>query len=132
MHNDSGAYDVKVIIADESRLICVRIGSMLADIPAVDIVGMAHSAGDALAAVTRLLPDVVILDFRLPGTRGVELLRSIRAAAPQARVIMMMASPLVLAPYEKLCIDAGAAFLIDKTRDFAKLQAILAGLAEPA
>src|SRR5690242_11353074 len=127
--NDCGAYGVKVLIADESKLICVRIGLILADLPAVDIVGMAHSAADALAAVRRLLPDVLILDFRIPGTRGVELLKAVRSAAPALRVIMMMNTPLVVAPYEKLCIDAAAAFLVDKTHDFPRLQAILGGFA---
>ena len=64
-----------------------------------------------------------------PGRGGVELLKAIRSAAPALRVIMMMNTPLVAAPYEKLCVDAGAAMLVDKTHDFLRLQAILGGLA---
>ena len=49
----------------------------------------ATSAEDALARIESFRPDVVLLDFHLPGIDGVEALRRIRAKLPEVRVIMI-------------------------------------------
>ncbi|KQU03269.1 two-component system response regulator [Rhodococcus sp. Leaf7] len=55
-------------------------------------VGVAHTAADALAAVARLTPDLVLLDVHLPDASGLEVLRTLRAEKNPVGVIMITAA----------------------------------------
>jgi DNA-binding NarL/FixJ family response regulator len=61
---------------------------MLATHAGVQVVGEAANAGEALAAVERLSPDVVILDIYLPGPDGIALTEHIKARWPSIRVVV--------------------------------------------
>ena len=52
---------------------------MLINIADVEIVGQAHNAQDAITSISESKPDVVILDIRLPGLSGIDVLKDIRA-----------------------------------------------------
>lgn len=51
----------------------------------------AANGGDALALVQAHEPDLVLLDMKIPGMDGLEILTAIRKTAPQQRVVMMTA-----------------------------------------
>jgi two-component system KDP operon response regulator KdpE len=74
----------------------------------------------ALAAIARSRPDVVLLDFHMPGMGGLELLRRIRALA---RVIMVTANTDVLAARETL--QSGAFDYVAKPIDFDHLDRVI-------
>jgi DNA-binding LytR/AlgR family response regulator len=67
---------VKALIVDDEPLARSRLGRLLADFDDVRVVGEAANAGDALAAIRQLQPDVVFLDIRMPGPSGLELAAS--------------------------------------------------------
>jgi DNA-binding response OmpR family regulator len=75
----------------------------------------------ALAAIARSRPDVVLLDFHMPGMGGLELLRRIRALA---RVIMVTANTDVPAARETL--KSGAFDYVTKPIDFDHLDQVIA------
>lgn len=83
--------------------------------PDLKVVGTAATARAALAKAAALLPDVVLLDHRLPDGNGVDLIAPLLATAPAPQVVMLTASTsdhiLISA------IEAGAAGFIDKSRD---------------
>jgi len=56
------------------------------------MVGHAANAVQAIAEFRRLRPDVTLMDFRLPGANGVDVLIAIRGEFSQARVIMLTTS----------------------------------------
>ena len=56
------------------------------------LVGHAANAVQAIAEFRRLRPDVTLMDFRLPGANGVDVLIAIRGEFSQARVIMLTTS----------------------------------------
>jgi two-component system, response regulator, stage 0 sporulation protein F len=90
-----------------------------------------ESAGDgeeALAIVQRSLPDLVLLDVRMPGIDGVETLRRLRGIAPDLAVIMVTANEDVGLARDTLKL--GALDYVAKPFDFVYLErAIMASLA---
>lgn len=56
------------------------------------VVGEASNGDEALAVCTRLRPDVVLMDVRMPGVGGIEACRRIRWAVPETRIIMLTMS----------------------------------------
>ena len=62
---------------------------------------MRHNCADALAAVASIIPDVILLDIRLPDGDGLELLPKLREEAPSASVIVMTAHG-----NERIAVDA--------------------------
>lgn len=86
------------------------------------------SGDDALAAVTRERPDLVLLDIHMPGVDGVEILRQIRALDDEIAVIMVTANEDVAVARETLKL--GAFDYVAKPFDFTYLErAVAAGLA---
>lgn len=89
----------------------------------------ARNGTDALAAVKRSRPDIVLLDVRMPGIDGVEVLRRIRATDGALPVIMVTANEDVALARETLKL--GAFDYVAKPFDFSYLdRAVAAGLAQ--
>src|SRR5882672_10645722 len=99
-----------VFIADDSQMICARIATLLSDLGNVEIIGAAHTTGSAIKAISEQLPDVVIVDFHLSGSSGLEVLKAIRKSRFATRIIMLTSYPLMRMSYEKLCLEEGADF----------------------
>jgi two-component system, NarL family, response regulator DevR len=69
----------------------VRLGllTLLEDIPWVQVVAEGGTAAEAVEAVERHRPDVVILDIRMPGESGLDACRTITERFPETRVIVL-------------------------------------------
>lgn len=101
---------------------------MLTNIADVEIVGQAHNAPDAITAISEAKPDVVILDIRLPGLNGIDLLKEIRAKNLPSRVIMLTNYPYP--QYRKKCEELGADYFFDKIAEIEEMLNVIAELAK--
>ncbi|MBA3504018.1 MAG: chemotaxis response regulator protein-glutamate methylesterase [Myxococcota bacterium] len=72
---------VRVLICDDSLFMRAAIAKTLASGP-FDVVGQAKDGNDALAQIPKLQPDVITMDFNMPGMNGAETVRAIMAARP--------------------------------------------------
>jgi len=59
--------------------------------PSIDVIGEAATAAEGVEECQRLMPDVVLLDMRLPDDTGLQACREIRAISPQIKVIFLTA-----------------------------------------
>ena len=80
---------IRILIADDHEVVRLGLRSLLGREKAIEIVGEAATAEEAVAQAERLQPTVVLMDVRLPDRSGIEACREIRAAAPDTRVIML-------------------------------------------
>ncbi|MCL4299919.1 MAG: response regulator transcription factor [Anaerolineae bacterium] len=80
---------IRILVVDDHQIVRQGIRSLLSNYPEFDIVGEAADGLTALSQVKRLAPDVTLLDIRLPGESGLEVLRQIRQVQPEARVLML-------------------------------------------
>jgi len=110
---------LKVFISDDSATVRERLVTMALDLPEVDVVGQAEDVPGTLDAIRRIRPDVVILDIRMPGGNGIEVLREVKKMTPAPQVVML--TNFAYAQYRKKCEQAGADFFLDKSTEFDKL-----------
>jgi len=82
---------IAVLLVDDHEVVRVGLRALLSGRPGIRVAGEAASVRDALAEASRLTPDVVLMDVRLPDGDGVEACRAIRAALPACRVVMLTA-----------------------------------------
>jgi two-component system NarL family response regulator len=85
---------VRVLIVDDHALFRRGLELVLSGEPDIEIVGEAADGIEAVARAESLLPDVVLMDVRMPRATGIEAARSIRATLPATRVIMLTVSDL--------------------------------------
>jgi DNA-binding NarL/FixJ family response regulator len=119
-----------VLIVDDSNQVRERLIDLLSECPGILIAGQAGNGKEALAAVNELKPDVVILDIRLPGKSGIQLLKEIKAAHPQTMVIML--TNYDFEPYRNQCMQLGADYFFNKTLEFEKVITVLTDKASGA
>ena len=115
----------QVLIVDDSEQIRERLAALLAESAEIQIVGQAGNSHQALKAIERLKPDIVVLDIRLPGSSGIEVLKQIKAQHPQTQVIML--TNYDHAMYRQQCQNLGADHFLNKTREFEKIVATILG-----
>jgi two-component system, NarL family, response regulator DevR len=105
----------RVFIVDDHGVVRLGLRTLLSDQPALEVVGEADSARQALEGVARLRPDVVLMDIRMPGESGIEATRQIMDQFPATKVVMLTS----FADDELLmrAIRAGAAGYVLKQAD---------------
>jgi DNA-binding NarL/FixJ family response regulator len=113
----------RVLIVDDSKQVRERLISILSEYPQVRIVGQAGNGKEALDALDDQKPDTVVLDIRLPGKSGIELLGDIKAAHPEITVIML--TNYDFEQYRKQCLQMGADYFFNKTLEFEKVVDVL-------
>jgi DNA-binding NarL/FixJ family response regulator len=55
----------------------------------IQVVGVAHDGLEALNQARRLHPDVILMDIKMPGRSGIDVLKEIKSIDPKSLVIMM-------------------------------------------
>lgn len=79
----------RIILVDDHEVVRLGLKSLLERHPQFEVIGEASNAKEALEQVEKLLPDVVLMDIRLPGTSGIEACEEITKHFPEIRVIML-------------------------------------------
>jgi two-component system, NarL family, response regulator DevR len=79
----------RIVLVDDHEVVRLGLKSLLERHPQFEVIGEAGNAKEALEIVERLLPDVVLMDIRLPGTSGIEVCEEVIKKFPEIRVIML-------------------------------------------
>jgi len=80
---------LRIVIADDQRLLRDGISTILSLEEDLDVVGSAENGQETVELVRTLRPDVVLLDIKMPVMDGIEALRIIKAENPGVKVIML-------------------------------------------
>ena len=120
---------IRVVVADDEELVREGLAAIVGSDPELDVVATAVDGAEAVAAVDRLAPDVVLMDVRMPGIDGIEATRAIVAGAPAARVLILTTVELDDVVYDALRAGASGFLLKSVPREqlWAGIRAVHAG-----
>jgi DNA-binding NarL/FixJ family response regulator len=107
---------IRIVLADDHRLVREGLRALLSRDPAFELLGQAEDGLEAIRLVTQLQPDVLVTDLSMPGLNGIEAIRRVRAELPSVRVLCLSVHDedrMVLAG-----IDAGAAGYVLKDSSY--------------
>ncbi|HSS62319.1 MAG TPA: response regulator transcription factor [Candidatus Limnocylindrales bacterium] len=79
----------RVLVVDDQTLFRTGLTSLLGEDERVEVVGQAVDGGDAVKQATRLKPDVVLMDIKMPNVDGIEATRQIVEAVPGIKVLIL-------------------------------------------
>jgi DNA-binding NarL/FixJ family response regulator len=80
---------IRILIVDDHPVVQAGLSSMLATHDAVEVIGAASSGEEALSLMRQNMPDIVLLDLRMPGMNGIDTLQALKAMNASARVIIL-------------------------------------------
>lgn len=83
---------IRTLVVDDDFMVAKVHRGFVERVPGFQVVGVAHSAGEAREAVARLNPELAILDIYLPDESGLSLLKDLRQTATALDVIMVTAA----------------------------------------
>ena len=77
----------RVLVVDDESLVRRILKQILASYQDLELVGEAANGEEAIVAVERLQPDVVVMDIRMPASDGIAAARVIKGKYPQVKII---------------------------------------------
>ena len=80
---------IRVLVVDDQAVVCDGLEMILSADPEIEVVGAAHDGAEALENVARTLPDVVLMDLKMPVMNGVQATRQIVRSYPQVKVLVL-------------------------------------------
>jgi DNA-binding NarL/FixJ family response regulator len=103
---------IRVLIADDHPLIRDRIRQILSDDPVLEVCCEAEDVPEVMAVLSTEKPEVLVLDFNMPGSDGVKTISAIRSGFPETRIVMLTA--LSEGFIQRKMLEAGASAFISK------------------
>ena len=119
---------IRVLIADDQRVVRDGLTMLVGLIDGVEVVGTAADGIEAVEQAGRERPDVVLMDLRMPGLEGAEATRRIRAGFPDVQVLVLT----TYADDESLfpALEAGARGYLTKDASAEEIEQALRAVAD--
>jgi DNA-binding NarL/FixJ family response regulator len=113
----------RLLIVDDHEVVREGLASALASDPQFDIVGTAATGKEAIEIARRTLPDIALVDLRLPDMRGEDLTRELRRRFPSTAVIIL--TTYLGEGTVRGALEAGASAYVTKAAGLPELRAAL-------
>jgi DNA-binding NarL/FixJ family response regulator len=104
--------DLRVLVVDDHPMVRTALAETLADEDGVVVVGECEDGSRVVEAVERLRPDIVLMDFSMPGMNGLAATEALRAAHLPSLVVMLTAEGSLARP---MVAAAGGDALLPKS-----------------
>lgn len=108
---------IRVVVADDEELVREGLAAIVGSDPELDVAATVADGAEAVAAVERHTPDVVLMDVRMPGTDGIEGVRRIVGAGLPCRVVVLTTFDVDQHVYDALRAGAAGFLLKDASAE---------------
>jgi DNA-binding NarL/FixJ family response regulator len=121
---------IRLLLADDHPILRQGLAALIANESDMEVLGEASNGREAVAQYRALLPDVTLLDLRMPEMDGIEATRAIRAAFPTAKIIVLTTYAGDISAHRALAAGAQAYVLKGLLRKdlFDTIRAVTRGL----
>jgi DNA-binding NarL/FixJ family response regulator len=109
---------VRVMIVDDHAIVVEALAHLLQTDPRLAVCARARTLAEARLLLAHVIPNVIVLDLRLPDSGGCDTITAIRACCPDARIIVLTGSPGVS---EAQARRSGADAYLDKQTESARI-----------
>jgi DNA-binding NarL/FixJ family response regulator len=82
---------VHVLVVDDNPLFAEAVAALLESDPRIEVVGSATNGAEGIDFARKLVPDVVLMDIRMPLMTGIEATERILAWLPETKVVVLTA-----------------------------------------
>ena len=110
----SAASRTRVLIVEDHQVVADGLSALINDQEDMTVVGTAGSVSDSISRATELMPDIVLMDFRLGDGTGADAGTAIRQVRPETKLIFLTREDSDTARFAAL--EAGASAFIHKSR----------------
>jgi len=110
---------MKIVIADDSKVLIDHLSENLIHIGGVTIIGEAEDTDGAIAIILSKKPDVAIVDIKMPGDGGIHVLEEVKKSNPNIKVIIFTNYPYH--QYREKAYEKGADYFFDKSGEMEKM-----------
>ncbi len=117
---------IKVMVVEDSALIVQRLYSILSEINFIKSIAHAKNGEEAITLMKLINPELILLDIKMPGINGIEVLKHVKQEYSDTRVVMLTNYPNM--QYKELCIGLGADHFLDKSTEFNRISDIVTAM----
>lgn len=121
---------MKLLIVDDSVKFQQRLSAVISELTGIRDIEYAVDVPGAIEAVKEKKPDVVVLDFQIPGGSGIDVLKAVQLENPRPIIIVFTNYPYP--KFRKSCLAAGADYFFDKSFAHNELICVLNKLKQAA
>ena len=110
---------LRVLVVDDTDHVRTMLAEML-ELDGFDVVGQASTGGEAITGALETDPEVIIMDYKMPGVDGLTAAKAICEARPHQAIILYTA--YLDAQLEKEAREAGVALCVGKVEGLSQLE----------
>lgn len=117
---------MKIFILEDSIILRGKILVNLTELPNVQVCGMSGVASEALEIIEKQKPDLALIDIRIFGGNGLDILKRAKELNPSMIAVVLTNYPYQ--EYRERCRELGADYFFDKSTEFDKAFETIAGI----
>src|SRR5262245_29496665 len=80
---------VRLLICDDQDIVCEGLRAMFAPVSQLEVIGVAKNGIEAIDLTSRLHPDLVLMDLKMPRMNGIQATKAIREQFPEVRILVL-------------------------------------------
>lgn len=80
---------IRVLVCDDQAVVCDGLEMILNSDPQVQVVGKAYDGDEAVELAFRTMPDLVLMDLKMPAMNGIQATRAIRRKNPEVKILVL-------------------------------------------
>lgn len=122
---DASPRPLRVLLVEDLPRVQALLRELIAQPGRLEVAGLVDSEADAIRQYQELAPDAVVIDLNLRSGTGLGVIMALRRLQRTARPLLIVLTNHALPVLEAACLNAGADYFLDKSRDFQKVRTLL-------
>ena len=114
---------MRVLIADDSIPVRERLVGYISEIEGVNVVGQAENTLETVLLTKELNPDIIVLDIRMPGGTGMDIIDDIKKF--NTKIIIIILTNYYMPEYKQKCLKEGADYFFSKSGEYEKITEVI-------